>query len=160
VEGKFFGIESLLESIIERIKSIAEGSHTVGEPIKQNGKTVIPINTISFGLGGGGGDTWGKGSSELSQTVGEGNMGFGSVGGGVRVETKGFLLMNENGVEVIPMPSRSMFDGLFDKLPAMIEQVTAKLPDGGAGRVRELEAKVENQQAELLKLTGKTKSSQ
>ncbi len=157
MEGKFFGIESLLESIIERIKSIAEGSHTVGEPIRQNGKTVIPINTISFGLGGAGGDSWGKGSSELSQTVGEGNMGFGGVGGGVRVETRGFLVMNENGVEVLPMPTRSMFDGLYDKLPQMIEQVTAKLPDGGSARVRELEAKLETQQAELLRLTGKVK---
>lgn len=157
MEGKFFGIESLLESIIERIKSIAQGSYTVGDAVQQNGKTILPINTISFGLGGYGGDTWGKGSSELSQTVGEGNMGFGGVGGGVRVETRGFLVLNGEDVEVLPMPNRSMFDGFFDQLPQMVEQVTSKLPEGGQGRIAQLEAKLAEQQAELLKLQDKKK---
>lgn len=155
MEGKFFGIESLLESIIERIKSIAQGSYTMGEAIEQSGKTILPINTISFGLGGAGGDSWGKGSSELSQTLGEGNVGFGGVGGGVRVETRGFLVMNGEKVEVLPVPNRSIFDGLFDQLPQMVEQVTSKIPDGGQRRVAELEAKIAEQQNELLKLKGK-----
>ncbi|MEW6777136.1 MAG: spore germination protein GerW family protein [Bdellovibrionota bacterium] len=155
MQGKFFGIESLLESIIERIKSIAQGSYTVGEAIKQEEKTILPINTISFGLAGAGGDSWGKGSSELSQTVGEGNMGFGGVGGGVRVETRGFLVVNGEDIKVLPVPTRSIFDGFFDKLPEMVDQVTSRLPDASGRRVAELEAALKEKDAELLQLAGK-----
>ena len=158
MEGKFFGIESLLESIIERIKGIAQGQLTVGDPVKQGEKTILPINTISFGLGGYGGDTWGKGSSELSQTDAEANLGFGGVGGGVRVETQGFLVMNGDDVQILPVPNRSALSGLFDRLPEMMEQVTSKLPEGGKSRIALLEEKIRAQESEIAQLSGKKKS--
>ncbi len=155
--GKYFGLESMLESIIERVKTIAQGSYTMGEAIEKDGKTIIPVNTITFGLGGGGGDSWAKGSSELSQTLAEGNMGFGAASGGVRVKTDGFIVMGENGVEILPVPNRSALDGFFDKLPGMLDQMMAKVPEVKGKRMSELESRLEKQEEELLRIEEKSK---
>ena len=67
--------KELLQAIAERVQSSASVKTIVGEPIRAEGKTLIPFARVAYGFGAGGG---------------HGTSGSGG-GGGVRVSPIGVL---------------------------------------------------------------------
>jgi uncharacterized spore protein YtfJ len=80
-------VNALLERIGEAVGQRAQASAVFGEPVQQQGLTVIPVARARFGFGGGGGSGGRQGQ--------EGGGGGG--GGGAIVTPIGFIEVNDTG---------------------------------------------------------------
>jgi uncharacterized spore protein YtfJ len=85
----------LLQRIAETLGSTANVKSVFGEPIRVEGKTVVPVAKVSYGFGGGSGS--GKISARPDQQ-GEGGGG----GGGVRAYPAGALEITETSTRFVP----------------------------------------------------------
>jgi len=82
-------VNALLERIGEAVGQRAQASAVFGEPVRDEGLTVIPVARARFGFGGGGGSGGREGD--------EGGGGGG--GGGAMVTPIGFIELNDSGAE-------------------------------------------------------------
>ena len=95
--------QALLQSLKESILSQASVKAIYGEPISAQGKTVIPVAKLFYGLGAGAG-TGGVGDSSAR---GEGGGG----GGGVRAIPVGVIEISEQQTRFVPITDRKRFAG-------------------------------------------------
>jgi uncharacterized spore protein YtfJ len=72
------GTQSLLDSLAERLGATATVRNVYGEPIKAEGKTIIPVARVGFGLGAGTGKR-----GDRKREGGGGGGGMGAVPAGV-----------------------------------------------------------------------------
>ncbi len=91
--------KELLEELGDSLATTASVKAVFGEPIQQNGKTVVPIAKVAYGFGAG------SGQGDKSGKHGEGGGG----GGGVRAFPAGALEITSAGTRFIPfMNARSL----------------------------------------------------
>jgi len=84
-------IEKLLETVSGEIEKVLTTKTVVGEPIKVEDMTLIPLISVGFGFGAGGGG--GKGGKE-----GEGTGG--GCGGGAGVKPVAVVVIDKEGVRI------------------------------------------------------------
>jgi uncharacterized spore protein YtfJ len=84
----------MLQSIGESLGSTATVKSVFGEPIRVDGKTVVPVAKVAYGFGAGGGS--GRGSGEGRENEGGGG------GGGVRAFPAGVLEITAENKHFIP----------------------------------------------------------
>lgn len=108
--------QQVVETILEKAKSIARSETVIGEPVHFKDILVVPVIQISIGFGAGGGEGGGKGDNEKpSRSTGQGGGG----GGGIRIEPTCFLVHDGTSVRVLPAkpPKGKGVDALIEKLP-------------------------------------------
>ncbi|MBN2795398.1 MAG: sporulation protein [Clostridia bacterium] len=99
-----------LNVLFERFESFIQNKTIVGQEIKIGNVTIIPMASISFGLGvGGGGDN-------------NGNDGGGS-GMFAKATPTALLVINGDDVNLVPIRKGSSFEGLLESVPALIEKL-------------------------------------
>ncbi len=91
-------IDKLFDKAISEIERILNTKTVVGEPIKVEGYTLIPLISIGFGFAAGGGR-----GTEPKQGSGQG----GGTGGGGGVKPVALIIISEEGVRVEPIKSSS-----------------------------------------------------
>ena len=122
-------IEKLMQTTLENIKDMVDVNTVVGEPVAAgSGAVIIPVSKVSFGFVAGGGDY-------DTQTVRVDSNGTatpfaGGSGAGVSVQPVGFLVVNENGVHMLPAQSTTLMERALNCLPQVIEDVKSMLPGG------------------------------
>ena len=77
-------LQQVLEVFSHRIKSQVGDNTVYGEPIQAEGKTIIPVSRVAFGLG------LGQGSNTNAQNSQSAEMGMG-MGGGVVAQPLGVM---------------------------------------------------------------------
>jgi uncharacterized spore protein YtfJ len=93
-----------IAELLERSLSIR---HVYGEPIHQDGKTVIPVAQVAYGFGAGGGRGPGRGARAASaegpavDAEGRGEAQGAGGGGGVRMTPAGALEIGPEGTRFI-----------------------------------------------------------
>ncbi len=103
-------VVEIIEGVVGQLKEIARTETIVGEPITVGNKTLVPIVRISVGFGAGGGE----GSDDKDRA------GFGGGGaGGARVEPAAFIVIDENGISLLPAKPGTI-DSLIDAIPTAI----------------------------------------
>lgn len=114
-------IGSLMQTTLENIKDMVDVNTVIGEPIPAaNGAVVIPVSKVSFGFLSGGGEY-----DAARQPVHE-NLPFaGGSGAGVSVQPVGFLVVNEEGVKVLPAQHVTAFDRAMNAAPQLMEDLHA-----------------------------------
>jgi len=112
-------IGELMDSTMERIKSMVDVNTIIGQPIKADDVTLIPISKLSFGFGSGGGD-YGK-----DKPAGGQNFGGGSAAG-VNISPVAFLIVKGDSVKLLPVaPVPATTVGrMVDMVPEMFDKVT------------------------------------
>ena len=91
-----------IQSIIDRLQGSASVKTVYGEPIKIEGKTIIPIAKISYGFG--------AGSGSSKEENGQGGGG----GGGIAVRPKGVLEITSDETRFISFDeTRNMIIGVI-----------------------------------------------
>jgi len=103
-------VVEIIEGVVGQLKEIARTESIVGEPITVGGKTLVPIVRVSVGFGAGGGE----GSDDKDR----GGFGGGG-GGGVRVEPAAFIVIDENGISLLPTRPGTI-DTLIEAIPTAI----------------------------------------
>lgn len=110
-------VVEILKAVVGEIRDMARSETIIGEPVTVGKRTVIPITKISFGFGAGGGQG-------ESGKVGEGFGGGG--GGGAKIEPAAFIIMDEDGVSLLPA-TKGSWESLINAIPG----VASKLADLG-----------------------------
>ena len=110
-------INSVMQTALENIKDMIDVNTVVGDPvITGSGGTVIPVSKVSFGFVAGGG--------EYIQSNDEKPFAGGS-GAGVSLQPVGFLVLNEDGVHMLPAQNTLPFEHVIAMMPRLISDVKA-----------------------------------
>ncbi len=107
-------VTEILKAVVGELKDISKSETIIGEPVTIGSRTVIPIVKISVGFGAGGGQ--GEGGK-----VGEGFGGGG--GGGARIEPAAFIIMDEDGVSLLPA-TKGSWESLIDAIPGIASKIS------------------------------------
>ena len=109
-------ISSLIDSAMEKIKTIVDSSTVIGQPVvTENGKTIIPISKVSVGYVVGGGEY-----ADLSaRRVAKHFPMAGGSSGGMSVSPVGFLVENDGQISFINVENKTLYQtvlNLFNSL--------------------------------------------
>lgn len=111
-------IENLFDKAVGEIERMLNSKTVVGEPIKVEGHTLIPLINVGFGFGVGEGE-----GTEPEKGGGHG----GGTGGGGGVKPVALVVVNDEGVKVEPIKS-----GTASVLEKVAESVSKTMADKGA----------------------------
>ena len=135
-------IESLMNTAMSNLKEMIDVNTVVGEAIDTgNGTTIIPVSKVCFGFAAGGCEF---NSGTLDQYTKEGvdedisyKLPFGGgSGAGVSINPVAFLVVNQDGVKLMPINHVSTVDKLMDYVPDLMEKankIVDKSLDNSAG---------------------------
>ena len=107
-------VTEILRAVVGELKEISRSETIIGEPVTVGKRTVIPVVKISVGFGAGGGQ--GEGNK-----VGEGFGGGG--GGGARIEPAAFIIMDEDGVSLLPA-TKGSWASIIDAIPGIAKKIS------------------------------------
>jgi len=109
----------LMRTTIEQVSAMADANAIIGDPIRAEGVTLIPVSRLSFGVAGGG--------TEFStkKQPSEQNFGGGS-GAGAKLEPVAFLVIRDGSVKLLPVapPPATTIDRVIDTVPEVVDKVT------------------------------------
>lgn len=119
-EKKKHPIGDLMSTTIEKLQEMVSSNTIVGEPIRTDDVTLIPISKISIGFGTGGSDF-----STKNQRPERANSFGGGGGGGVNVTPVGFLVVKGESVKFLPigMPANNSIDRVVEMVPDLVDKV-------------------------------------
>lgn len=107
-------IENLFEKTVGEIERMLNSKTVVGEPIKVEGNTLIPLVNVGFGFGVGSGE-----GTEPQKSRGHG----GGTGGGGGVKPVALIVINDEGVHVEAIKSGAA--SAFEKVAETVGKAAA-----------------------------------
>jgi len=123
-------VESLLKTTLQEIEKLLTTKTVVGDPMKVDGYTLVPLVSLFFGIGIGGAGGGGK----EKEKGGEGK-GIGSgAGGGVR--PVGVIIVGPEGAKLEPIKSgaASVAERVTEVVGRMLEKRMEKKEDKEEGK--------------------------
>lgn len=109
-------LEGLMSVTLDKIRDMVGSNTIIGEPIKIDGTTILPVSKVTFGFASGGSDFGPKTTKEL--------FGGGS-GAGVTVMPVAFLVIKDGNVRTIQLAdSHSTVDRALNMLPELVDKVS------------------------------------
>lgn len=121
-------IEGLMETAMNSIKDMVDVNTIIGEPIEtSNNMVIIPISKVCFGFAAGGSEFSGETIDEYKKKDKEEQVQYrlpfgGGSGAGVSINPVAFLVVNSEGVKLMPISHISTVDKLMDYVPDIIEK--------------------------------------
>ena len=109
-----------MESVYESLEKFLQTKTVVGEPIAIGSITLIPIISVSFGLGGGGGEGGTSGSDTGSGT---------GAGAGGRVSPKAILVIKNDEVSLLPISDKGSLEKILEMVPDLVEKLNVQKQD-------------------------------
>ena len=108
-------IESMMNTTMEKIKTMVDASTMIGDPITTpDGTVIIPVSKVSFGFASGGSDI---------PTIKQAGQFGGGAGGGVSVQPIAFLVIKDGHVELLQMnDSKTTADRIVTMAPEMVDK--------------------------------------
>jgi sporulation protein YtfJ len=107
-------IAELIKNTLKEAQELMTSKTVVGEPIKTDTHTVIPVSKVMFGFGGGGAEGDEKGKKGNGQ--GE--------GGGWSIEPVAFVVVGKDGAKLMTIGDKESLTGkLMDLAPSVIDSV-------------------------------------
>ena len=107
-------IAELIKSTLKEAHELMTSKTVVGEPIKTDTHTVIPVSKVMFGFGDGGAEGDEKGKKGNGQ----------GVGGGWSIEPVAFVVVGEDGAKLMTIGDKESLTGkLMDLAPSVIDSV-------------------------------------
>lgn len=127
--------KELLKTLVDELRQLAQAETIISEPITTAGKTIIPVTRIMLGFGGGSGEGTAPGNAGAPS-------GGGGGGGGLKIEPAAFIVIEDEKVSVLAVPSpRGKLDTLIEAVPDLI----AKFSEMKAKRGEKAEKEKENE---------------
>lgn len=116
--------KDLVKEAMSQIHQMADANTMMGEPVKVDGTTVIPVSKVSYGFVGGGSDIPNKSEKECFG---------GGTGGGITMQPLGFLVFSKGDVRFIQVNAEtSKTSALINMVPELInkiQDIAGKKPD-------------------------------
>lgn len=121
-------IEGLMKTAMNSIQDMVDVNTIIGEPIEtSNNMVIIPISKVCFGFAAGGSEFSGETIDEYKKKDREEQVQYrlpfgGGSGAGVSINPVAFLVVNPDGVKLMPITHISTVDKLMDYVPDIIEK--------------------------------------
>ncbi len=150
-------IEGLMLTAMNSIRDMVDVNTIIGEPIEtSNNIVIIPISKVGFGFAAGGSEFKGETIDEYSKKEKEEEIQYklpfgGGSGAGVSISPVAFLVIQGNGVKLLPVSHSSALDKLLDYVPDLMEKTNAMLNkqmNNKKEEKKEFERKIERQRRE------------
>ncbi len=109
-----------IDTLFSNIETFTQSEGTLGKPITQGDKTLIPIISVTIGYGGG--NTSGRMSGGMAaSSQGTSNAGMDALGLGAKICTDALAVVDGDNISVIPVntPASSMSQ-LINQIPQMM----------------------------------------
>lgn len=122
-------IEGLMVTAMNSIQDMIDVNTIIGEPIEtSNNVIIIPISKVGFGFAAGGSEFKGETIDEYSKKEKEEQVQYrlpfgGGAGAGVSISPIAFLVVQSNGVKLLPVCHSSAVDRLLDYVPDLMEKM-------------------------------------
>ena len=115
-------INDLLGTTMEKIRTMVDANTIIGQPIRAEGVTLIPVSKLSFGFGTGGSDFTTK-----NQKPAQANTFGGGSGAGAKLEPVAFLIVKGESVRLLSVapPAGTTVDRVIDMVPEVVDKVTS-----------------------------------
>lgn len=111
-------ISDILETSIEKIKTMVDANTIIGDKIEVDNVTIIPISKLSFGFAGGATDFAGKNNGS--------KVFAGGGGAGASINPIGFLVVKDGSVNMLPISHvQTAASKVIDMLPETVEKIKA-----------------------------------
>ncbi|HYE82008.1 MAG TPA: spore germination protein GerW family protein [Clostridia bacterium] len=125
-----------IDTLFSNIETFTTNEGTLGKPVLQGDKTLIPIISVTIGYGGG--NTSGRMTGSTAATgQGTSNAGMDALGLGARISTDAVAVVDGNNVTVIPVSgTASNVSQLINQIPQMM----------GKGQSSQSQGQQQNQQ--------------
>ncbi len=126
-----YPIEGLMNTAMNSIKEMVDVNTIVGDAIQtSNNVVIIPISKVNFGFAAGGsefkGKTFDNSKKELTEPKERLPFGGGS-GAGVSISPIAFIVVQANGVKLLPVEHSSSIDKLLDLVPDLADKLSEML---------------------------------
>ncbi|KXG73787.1 GerW family sporulation protein [Thermotalea metallivorans] len=117
-----FNFSENVSVLFERLENLLKSKTVVGEAIQIGETTLIPVITLSFGLGTGGGDG----------TDPKGSTGMGGGGGiGAKASPTAVIVIKGDRVEILPIKNQGGLEKLIDMVPEIVNKLKTHHKEGG-----------------------------
>ncbi len=107
-------VEDILKTTTGEINNMISTKTIIGEHIKIDDRTIIPVTKVSFGFGSGGGEGKRKAGDEGSG---------GGGGGGAIIEPVAFLVVTPDDVKLLVAKEKGAVVQLVEAVPEIMEKV-------------------------------------
>lgn len=115
-------IKSVIDSVLDGIKSVADVDTVIGKPIETpDGTVIIPVSKVSLGFGVGGSDL--KGISTASDGS---NLFGGGSGGGLKLEPVAFLVVSHGEVKLLSLSGGMDISELIPGIVDFVHKIVKK----------------------------------
>ncbi len=114
--------QDILETILEKLRSLASTETVIGEPVELGDVTLMPVIKMSIGFGAGGGE-----GTLVEDKSGKGSGGGG--GGGAQVTPIGFLIWDGDEVRFISV-GKGKVESLIETVPELMTKFGIKFKGG------------------------------
>lgn len=114
----------VFNTLFEKLEKFIRTETVIGEPFQVGSITMVPIITVSFGVGGG----------EGSGKDNKGNDGSGGGGGvGCKIAPNAILVVKNDELSVIPLTNRGSLEKIVEMVPEILSKVEGYKPGSGSG---------------------------
>ncbi len=118
------GGSDVFNTLFDKLEKFIRTETVVGEPFQVGSITMVPIITVSFGVGGG----------EGSGKDNKGNDGSGGGGGaGCKIAPNAILVIKNDELSVVPLTSRGSLERIVEMVPEILSKVEDYKVDSGSG---------------------------
>ncbi|MFU8767915.1 MAG: GerW family sporulation protein [Candidatus Methanoperedens sp.] len=107
-------VDEILKNVTEEIANMISTKTVIGDALTIQGKTIIPVTSVSFGFGSGGG--------EGRKKDGEEGVGGGG-GGGAIIKPVAFLVVSEEDVRLLSVKGKGAIQELTEIIPEIAEKI-------------------------------------
>lgn len=107
-------VDEILKNVSEEIANMISTKTVIGDALTIQGKTIIPVTSVSFGFGSGGG--------EGRKKDGEEGVGGGG-GGGAIIKPVAFLVVSEEDVRLLSVKGKGAIQELTEIIPEIAEKI-------------------------------------
>ncbi|MGN0604301.1 MAG: GerW family sporulation protein [Oscillospiraceae bacterium] len=108
-------VKDLVKTSLDKVKELSDADTIIGDPIKLDGVTIIPVSKVSYGFAAGGSDLPSKSSSELFG---------GGTGGGVTIQPIAFIVVANGDVKLLQInQDKSSTGAIVNLVPELFDKV-------------------------------------
>lgn len=126
-------VNKIMENTLEKMREMVDVSTIIGDPIKTDGTTLIPVSKVSYGFTSGGTDLPSKQNAELFG---------GGGGGGITITPVAFIVIQNDKVRMMQINNySSSADRAIAMIPELVDQISqlVKAKDDTADSAKDTE---------------------
>lgn len=126
-------VNKIMENTLEKMREMVDVSTIIGDPIKTDGTTLIPVSKVSYGFTSGGTDLPSKQNAELFG---------GGGGGGITITPVAFIVIQNDKVRMMQINNySSSADRAIAMIPELVDQISqlVKAKDDTADSAKDAE---------------------